>query len=145
MKATLIALDTNVWLRYLLDDDAVQSPEARRLLDSAERGRLRFLLPVTVLLEVAWVLRSKGADTEAVALGLATLLGLPHVFAPEHDAILRALAWHSEGMDMADALHLALSERADEFRSFDERFVKVAKRLDALPVVMSPTSKRHKL
>ena len=45
----MIALDTNVVLRYLLNDDARQSAKARALLNSGER----FWLPVSVVLEVA--------------------------------------------------------------------------------------------
>ena len=130
----MIALDSNVVLRYLLNDDPRQSARARALLASGER----FWLPVTVVLEVAWVLRSYGANAEAVATGLRTLLGLSDITVQERDAVVRALAWQQHGMDVADALHLALSHQATNFKSFDKDFAKIAKRVAARPEVSVP-------
>ena len=130
----MIALDTNVVLRYLLNDDVRQRQRARALLSSGER----FSLPITVVLEVAWVLRSYGADANAVALGLRTLLGLPELAVQERDAVVRALAWQAHGMDIADALHLALSHHSSQFKTFDKNFAKAAKRVAAKPVVSAP-------
>ena len=130
----MIALDSNVVLRFLLNDDVKQGQRARAFLASGER----FWLPVTVMLEVAWVLRSYGANPEAVALGLRTLLGLTEITVQERDAVVRALAWQQHGMEIADALHLALSHQATNFKSFDKDFVKVAKRVATKPGVSAP-------
>lgn len=46
-----------------------------------------------------------------------------------------ALAWHAGGMDLADALHLASSGRADELVTFDRRFSSTAGQLEAAPPV----------
>jgi predicted nucleic-acid-binding protein len=50
------ALDTNVLIRFLLDDDRAQARKVRRLFEQAEREGDRFLVPTTVLLELIWVL-----------------------------------------------------------------------------------------
>ncbi len=130
----MIALDTNVLLRYLLNDEPKQSERSRALLASVSR----FWVPITVMLEIAWVLRSHGANAPAVALGLRTILGLAAVTVQERDAVVRALAWHQHGMGMADALHLALSHQSEQFTTFDKDFIKVAKRIGAQPVVSLP-------
>ena len=65
----VIALDTNVLLRYLLNDEPKQAERSRALLASGSR----FWVPITVMLEIAWVLRGHGADADAVALGLRTI------------------------------------------------------------------------
>ena len=130
----MIALDSNVVLRYLLNDDVKQGERARALLASGGR----FWLPVTVVLEVAWVLRSYGANPEAVATGLRTLLGLSDITVQERDDVVCALAWQQHGMDIADALHLALSHQATSFKSFDKDFAKVAKRVATKPEVSAP-------
>ena len=49
----MLAIDTNVVVRYLTDDHPGQSPRARGLID----GQAVFVA-VTVILEVEWVLRS---------------------------------------------------------------------------------------
>ncbi|HEY8095857.1 MAG TPA: hypothetical protein VIE65_07135, partial [Methylobacter sp.] len=48
-------------------------------------------------------------------------------FTVEHTtAIAQALQWYGQGMDFADALHLACSLHADKFASFDKRLIKKA-------------------
>ena len=130
----VIALDTNLLLRYLLNDDRKQAERSRALLASGSR----FWVPITVMLEIAWVLRSHGANADSVALGLRTILGLSAITVQERDAVVRALAWHQHGMGMADALHLALSHQSERFTTFDKDFIKVAKRIGAQPAVASP-------
>ena len=53
----MIGLDTNVILRYLLQDDPVQSRAANRFVEGLEPDRSGFINLVTVL-EIVWVLRS---------------------------------------------------------------------------------------
>jgi predicted nucleic-acid-binding protein len=48
----MIAIDTNLLVRYLLNDDAVQAEKAEALLASGERC----FIPITVWLELVWVL-----------------------------------------------------------------------------------------
>lgn len=54
----MIALDTNVLIRYLIADDALQTPRALRLIDEAgQQGQVVFISQI-VLCETEWVLRS---------------------------------------------------------------------------------------
>lgn len=46
-----------------------------------------------------------------------------------------ALDWYEQGMDFADALHLASSAKAVGFATFDEKLVKFARRLQAKRIV----------
>lgn len=118
------ALDTNVLVRLLLADDAKQLEQVQTLLLQKQM----FTAPVSVMLELVWVL--EGRDFEAVQIGAAfdRLLALPN-FKPANLAELRqALAWYGKGMDFADAMHLALSEQAKQLLTFDKAFIKIAKR-----------------
>ena len=54
----MIAFDTNVLLRLLLDDDARQAERAQALIDRAVSASDRVLLPDVVLCELEWVLDS---------------------------------------------------------------------------------------
>lgn len=54
----MIAFDTNVLLRLLLNDDAQQARKAQALLEQAVSRSDRVLLPDIVLCEVEWVLGS---------------------------------------------------------------------------------------
>ncbi|WP_428622179.1 PIN domain-containing protein [Sedimenticola sp.] len=51
----MIAIDTNVLLRYLLEDDEIQSGKAAKLIT----GNRRVLVTDVVLVETIWTLRGK--------------------------------------------------------------------------------------
>ncbi len=51
----MIAIDTNVLLRYLLEDDVVQSAKAAKLIN----GKRQVLVTDVVLAETIWTLRGK--------------------------------------------------------------------------------------
>ena len=131
----MIALDTNVLARYLLDDEPAQARAARRLLADA---RAEYWIPVTVVLELAWVLRKSDAPRAVIMDRLRDLLSLRNVRAQNADLVFQALRWAVQGMDLADALHLVLSGKADRFATFDEALVKQARKLGALPPVSMP-------
>ena len=131
----MIALDTNVLARYLLDDEPAQARAARRLLADAEA---EYSVPITVVLELAWVLRKAAAPRRLVMERLRDLLSLRNVRPQNADLVFQALRWAAQGMDLADALHIVLSGKADRFATFDEELVKQARKLGIEPPVSAP-------
>jgi predicted nucleic-acid-binding protein len=128
----MIALDTNILVRYLLNDDEAQAEIAEALLAS---GKTCFI-PITVWLELVWVLECYDCQRQDIAKALRHLLGLPHLQTGETLALLRALNGFEGGADFADALHVALSAQAESFVTFDQSLIKRAKRLDLQPPVI---------
>ena len=127
----MIAVDTNVLARLLLQDDAAQHKKVKALFKTREA----FTGPVTVLLELVWVLESRDCSTEQVAFGLNALLDLPN-FKPERaDAVREALRNYAAGMGFADALHLALSAGEQRFMTFDNAFARRARKMTLTPEV----------
>jgi len=130
----MIAVDTNVVVRFLVADDHAQAIRAEKALSAGP-----VLIAKTVLLETEWVLRGAyglaGAD---IAAGLRKLLGLPGVKAEDMPAVARALGWYESGFDFADALHLASSGGARRFATFDKALARRAKALADAPTVMEP-------
>lgn len=123
----MIALDTNVVVRLLTDDDPRQTGRARKLLET----RTALVLP-TVLLETEWVLRGAcGIGRPAIVASIRKLLGLPNIVLGEADAIARALDWFEAGLNFADAVHLAFAGEAEAFVTFDARLAKRARRITA--------------
>jgi len=53
----MIGLDTNVLVRYIMQDDAMQSPKASVLIESLDADHPGFISLVTVV-ELYWVLTS---------------------------------------------------------------------------------------
>lgn len=128
----MIALDTNLLARLLLKDDAAQHKKVKALFET----RQIFTAPVTVMLELVWVLESRDIEAAQIATGLNALLNLP-TFKPERvDALRQALSSYKSGMGFADALHLALSEGQQKLMTFDKAFVKQGKKLALKPEVV---------
>ena len=128
----MIALDTNLLARLLLKDDAAQYKKVKALFET----RQIFTTPVTVMLELVWVLESRDIEAAQIATGLKALLNLPN-FKPERvDALREALRSYQSGMGFADGLHLALSEGQEKFMTFDKAFVKQGKKLALQPEVV---------
>ncbi|MBJ7406795.1 MAG: type II toxin-antitoxin system VapC family toxin [Bradyrhizobium sp.] len=119
----MIAIDTNLIVRYLTGDHVSQSARARALIDAES-----VFVPITVLLEVEWVLRSAyGYRAADVVHALRAFAGLPTVTVEDGTTIAAALDLAETEMDFADALHLARSGHCEAFVTFDRKLVKAAK------------------
>lgn len=119
----MIAVDTNVIVRLLTGDDPRQTEQTRRLFEIET-----IFLPKTVLLEAEWVLRRLyRLERLAINRALQDLLSLPNVRCEDEPLLRQALAWNRDGMDFADAVHLASSRTASRFATFDLRMIKSAR------------------
>lgn len=127
----MIALDTNILARYLLNDSPAQARLAEQLLS----GPQTCTAPLTVLLELVWVLESCDCERKDIVQALSQLCGLEHFTPPQPEALLAALQWYATGFDFADALHLAQSADASTFQTFDKAFAKTAAKVDTQPAV----------
>jgi predicted nucleic-acid-binding protein len=129
----VIAVDTNVWVRYVTNDDPVLAKRAVKLLSAADS----VYVPKTVLLELEWVLRAAYALPRAAILkAMLHILGLPIVSVEQPAQVALALDWFRDGLQFADALHVAGCETVDSFHSFDGDLVRKGKkaRLPVSPV-----------
>jgi predicted nucleic-acid-binding protein len=130
----VIAVDTNVLVRVLTNDDPAQARRAMALLRSGP-----VWIAKSVLLETEWVLRfTYGLTVPAIGGAFTRVLGTRGIDVKDRPAVERALGWHAAGMDFADALHLASSGSATDFASFDRRMAKAARRASATPSVRAP-------
>lgn len=118
----MIAIDTNILVRLVTRDDAVQAKRAAALFKHEE-----IYVGKTVLLESEWVLRFSYELARPVILSaLKNAVGLPQVTVEDSPAVAEAFDLFETGMDFADALHLASSREAVQFATFDERLKKHA-------------------
>jgi predicted nucleic-acid-binding protein len=124
------AIDTNVVVRFLTNDDKRQAQAARAVIEQGD-----IFVATTVLLETEWVLRSAyGFEAIQIVEGLRGLAGLPGVALEDATLLAQALDWMSQGIDFADALHLSKSDGCEAFLTFDRRLVGAAKGLSAVTV-----------
>ena len=103
----MIAVDTNIVVRFLTNDDEEQHQLSRALFQTQS-----IFLSDTVILETEWVLRfTYSFNPDDICAALNQLLGLPNVQAIDANRIAQALQWHKNGLGFADAFHLVCSQR----------------------------------
>ena len=129
------ALDTNVLARFFIDDvDDAQAANQRPAAIAALAERS--FVSVTVLLELEWVMRGfYELPRRDISRVLRALASIEHITLDDRDAVLVAVDAFDNGLDFADALHLARSSRASGFATFDQRLAKRAKGLALTPPV----------
>jgi predicted nucleic-acid-binding protein len=110
----MAALDTNVLIRFLVEDDTAQLAAARKLIRHCVSAGETLFVPVTVALELEWVLRSTfGFGKPAVLQTLSQLLSSDDLSFESEGALEVALALYTQGAaDFSDCLHVALASSA---------------------------------
>jgi predicted nucleic acid-binding protein len=117
----MLAIDTNIIVRLLTNDDPEQAARAKRLFGEAE-----VFVATTVLLETEWVLRGAyGLEKRDILAALRAFAGLANVRLEDPARAEAALTLAEGGLDFADALHLAAAEGL-AFVTFDKRLAKAA-------------------
>lgn len=101
----MIGLDTNVLVRYIMQDDESQSGLATRLLESLTAEAAGFV-PVVVVVELAWVLSSAyGLDRTQLVDAFAALLRSKELVVECAETVWKALrVFGSSSADFADCL-----------------------------------------
>lgn len=129
----MVALDTNIIVRLITQDDPAQVERARSLI--LQRSGL---VQTTVLLETEWVLRySYGFDKDQIALAFRLLGQTQAVELACSNRLDVILAAYCDGMDFGDALHLAHCPVAS-FASFDRALAAKALRFFPDIAVIAP-------
>lgn len=122
------ALDTNVLMRLIVRDDERQSLAVSRLLEQHIRHSQSLWVPVTVMLELEWVLRSRYKFGKAdVVRALTSLLTAIELAFESEDALEQALASYEDGRaDFGEYLHLSLAQKGNAlpFWTFDAKAAK---------------------
>jgi predicted nucleic-acid-binding protein len=101
----MIGLDTNVLVRYVMQDDPKQSQKASRLIESLTPDAPGFV-PLVALIELVWVLTScYDLTREQVAQALDGLLRAKETVLERAEQVSQALrTFGSTGADFADCL-----------------------------------------
>jgi predicted nucleic-acid-binding protein len=113
----MLGLDTNVLVRFLVQDDRAQFERAQKLIGRESRTG-GVLISLLVLLETEWVLRSRyGLAKSEILTAFSGLLASAELrFEDEHSIEAALFAWKDSPADFADCLigarHRALGCRA---------------------------------
>ncbi len=125
----MIALDTNVIVRFLVRDDLKQADAVYRRFKQAETVRERLFVPLAVILETIWVLESAyDKSRDEVLDSLQDMRQMP-VFQFEHEDVIERLLADGRNCkaDLADILiaHSARAGGCDAGITFDKNAAKL--------------------
>ena len=128
------AVDTNVLVRFLVDDGSEHVAPSRRVFSDGQ-----VFVPMSVMLESEWVLRSNfGFRRSQICDAFDRVLGLASITVQEADIVENAVASSRRGLDFADALHLHSSLDCEAFYTFDGPLIRKAKRVNVAPAARRP-------
>jgi len=109
----MIGIDTNVLVRFLVQDDEAQFEKARRLIKREVAAGRKVFVNQLVLLEAEWVLRSRYAVSKVQIIeAISGLLDSAEIQFEDEPAIEEALFyWKDNAADFADCLIGAKNRR----------------------------------
>ena len=109
------SVDTNILVRIIAEGESAQAIIARTVIAAG------VYVPLTVLLELCWTLRSR-YDFDRMQLNAAVigLLDSLEIHVDDEPAIRAALDFHAKGADIADVLHLVAAKGTEAFVTFDK-------------------------
>jgi predicted nucleic-acid-binding protein len=110
----MIGLDTNILVRYLAQDDPIQSPKATRLIERRLTEADPGYVSVVAMAETVWVLdRAYGLADHEIAAAIERVLQTDVLAVESEQEVFTAMIALKEGRgSFADALVGALGARA---------------------------------
>jgi predicted nucleic-acid-binding protein len=120
----LKGIDTNVLIRYLIQDEPEQARRASRFIATACSADDPGFINRIVLCELVWVLESAyGYARDRMAQLIENLLRTAQLKVEDHDVAWAALREYQTGADFADALIAALNQRVgcEDTVTFDRK------------------------
>jgi len=128
----MIAVDTNITIRFFTRDDERQYKKSFTIFNTKE-----VFIPDTVILETEWVLRyAYKFSREDICDAFINLFGLKNVHLSNPTFIAQAIEWHKLGLDFSVALHLTQCQQYEKLYTFDKKFISKAKNLTDCLVVL---------
>lgn len=122
----MIAVDTNILVRYFAEDDAAQTLKARHLLEQELTFATPGFVTLVTLVELLWVLNDTYKVGRAIQAEIVSqLLAAPNLVIERDDLVADALALH--GGDISDHIvHLVGTVHGcSKTLTFDKKFARV--------------------
>ena len=123
----MIALDTNVLVRMLIEDDRRQAQIIEKTIVWAEKNSIPVLILSEVLVETVWVLESVyQCSREEIVTFLQTLIVTPTFSFVDPQVVRRAIHEYKKSGDFADLIivNQAKEHQVKTLLSFDKKLQK---------------------
>ncbi len=120
-----VVIDTNLLVRYLINDDRKKAEAVDNLLDRAAKGEVRIIVPSVVIAELVWVLESFYQLKADAILELAeAIINTSGLDVTDKSTIISALRlYKSKNIDFIDAwiIEFAKERGVKTIYTFDKR------------------------
>ena len=124
---TACFVDTNLFIRYLTNDDQAKAERVEKLLREAAAGKVRLVTAEMVIAEIVWVLESSyGLNSAAVAPLIRAILATPGIEVLNASLVARVLEHYAaKNIDFIDGYIAAVMEKQGitELYSFDRKHI----------------------
>ena len=122
-------VDTNLFIRYMTEDDPVQTDEVESLFIKVKEGKETVQTSVMVIVEIVWVLESifKKSRDEIKEM-IQKIINTQNLMVENRDILLQGLEIYSQkNIDFVDAYHAVFLKSTGEkiIYSFDQDFDKI--------------------
>lgn len=121
-------VDTNYFLRYLLNDIDDQYQQAKELFLAGSEGKVALITSSLVFFEIFWVLRSfYNLNKENCIIALRNILKLSFIQLDERNILTNTVVlFEKTNLDLEDCynLYYAKSKEVDSFKTFDKKLDK---------------------
>jgi len=118
-------VDTNLFIRYLTNDDPIKADRVEKMLDQAGRQKIKLVTAEIVLAEVVWVLESYYTlEKKQITEMLKAILATPGLEVLNRKLVEKALQLYAnQNIDFVDAYIVALMEKLkiSGIYSFDKK------------------------
>ena len=122
-----IIVDTNVFLRFLLEDIPSQKKEAEKLFRKAQKGRIEIIIPQIIVFEIEFILRKYYRFPVAeISSKIKSLLNAEYFQISERLLFLKSLEiYQSKNISFVDSFLVSFAElEGFELFSFDKKLLK---------------------
>ncbi len=125
-----LIVDTNPFLRFLLNDVPYQKKEFEKLLNQAKKSQITLLVPQIVIFEINFALEKYYQyPKEEIIIKLKSIIEAPYLEVADFQIFLDCLKFYSElNLSLVDCFLLTISEQQEtELFTFDKNLQKLLK------------------
>lgn len=127
-------IDTNVILRYLLDDHETYSPKSKAFMLQVSHGKRKIEIPAVVVVECVYVMEKYyGIPRTEIVGSISAVLNFSGIANSDRSEILKALlAYENSNTDIVDCILAAQSSPEKPVISFDKDLEKLKAETETL-------------
>lgn len=138
MIVAKVFVDTNVFLRFLTNDDPAKAKRVEILFRQAIKGQIQLITSLLVMAEIVWTLESFYHLTKTdIASKVETILNTPNLLCPQAEIIVMALDLYvQENIDFIDAFHAhdLQTQGVSQIATYDHKHFKRVPWLEIYPI-----------